>query len=103
MKSTFGSSVEFYETILPSAGALSCYKPAGESSVYGEPQEFFGGDAIYQKVIDFSGKVPSNNTGVYYYEGRSAIADAAANYIAGADLTAELEAAQEQVLFQMGQ
>ena len=102
MKSTFGSSVEFYETILPSAGALSCYKPAGESSVYGEAQEFFGGDAIYQKVIDFSSKTPSNNTGVYYYEGRAAIASAATNYINGADLAKELQDAQEQVLFQMG-
>ena len=37
LASTFGSSTEFYDTILPEAGAISCYLPAGESKVYNEP------------------------------------------------------------------
>ena len=74
LKSTFGSSVELYETILPKSGALATYKPAGESDVYAKPQEFFGGQAIYKDITDYASKVPSNNTGVYYYEARDAVA-----------------------------
>lgn len=103
MKSTFGSSVEFYETILPSAGALSCYAPAGKSSVYSEPLEFFGGQPVYKDVVDFSTKTPSNNTGVYYYEARAAIATAAQKFYQGSDLATVLQDAQAEVEFQMGQ
>ena len=103
LKSTFGSSVELYENILPASGALATYIPAGDSTVYGEPQEFFGGQAIYKDITDFAAKVPSNNTGVYYYEGRDAIATAAQNVIAGADVKTELQTAQDTVNFAMGQ
>ncbi|MGI5977530.1 MAG: ABC transporter substrate-binding protein [Candidatus Limivicinus sp.] len=103
LKSTFGSSVEFYETILPSSGALSTYIPAGDSSVYGEPQEFFAGQAIYKDITDYASRVPTNNTGVYYYEGRDAMATAVQNVIAGKDVAEELKNAQDTVNFAMGQ
>ena len=103
LKSTFGGSVEFYETILPAAGALSTYIPAGASTVYGEPQAFFGGQAVYKDITDFATKVPANNTGVYYYEGRDAMATAVQNVIAGKDVAAELKNAQDTVNFAMGQ
>lgn len=103
LKNTFGNNVEFYEAILPKSGALSTYLPAGDSKVYGEPQEFFGGQAIYKDITDFAQKVPSNNTGVYYYEGRDAIATAVQNVIAGNDIDDELQKAQETVEFAMGE
>ncbi len=101
LKSTFGSSVEFYETILPQSGALATYIPAGSSTVYGEPQEFFGGQTIYKSITEYAAKVPSNNTGVYYYEARDAVATAIQNVMAGGDLDAELKTAQETVQFAM--
>ena len=67
---TFAGSVGFYETILPSSGALATYLPAGASDVYAQPQEFFGGDAIYAKITEFAGKIPSNYTGVTPWEPR---------------------------------
>lgn len=103
LASTFAGSVELYENILPSTGALATYLPAGGSDVYGEPQEFFGGDAIYAKIADFASKTPSNYTGVYYNEARDALSTAATNIIAGADINAELQVAQDTVLFAMGQ
>lgn len=99
---TFAGSVDFYATILPSSGALATYLPAADSPVYAEPQEFFGGDAIYAKIVDFAGKVPSNNTGVYYYEARDAVATALTNIIGGADVDSELKTAQDTVSFLMG-
>lgn len=99
---TFAGSVEFYETILPSSGALATYIPAGNSTVYSEPQEFFGGQKIYELITSFASKVPSNNTGVYYYEARDAVATALTNVIAGADIASELQTAEDTVNFLMG-
>lgn len=103
LASTFAGSVEFYETILPSSGALATYAPAGDSDVYNQPSEFFGGEAVFAKIVDFSTKTPSNNTGVYYYEARDAIATAITNVVAGADIESELQTAQDTVEFQMAQ
>lgn len=98
---TFAGSTEFYDTILPASGALANWTPAGESDVYAEPQAFFGGDAIFAKVVDFSTQVPSNNTGAYYYEGRDAVSVAITNIINGADPAAALAEAQATVEFAM--
>lgn len=100
---TYAGSVEFYETILPKSGALATYIPAGDSDAYAVPQEFFGGDAIYSKITDFATKVPSNNTGVYYYEARDAVATAITNVVAGGDVKKEIQTAQDTVSFAMGQ
>ena len=99
LKSTFGSSVELYETILPKSGALATYKPAGESDVYAKPQEFFGGQAIYKDITDYASKVPSNNTGVYYYEARDAVATAIQSIATGTAVDEALKTAQETVEF----
>ena len=58
LASTFGSSTEFYDTILPEAGAISCYLPAGESKVYNEPNEFFGGQPIFSTIVEYSSHIP---------------------------------------------
>ena len=68
LNTTFAGSVELYETILPSSGALATYLPAGKSDVYSKPQEFFGGKPIYSLITEFAGKIPSNITGTYYYD-----------------------------------
>ena len=88
--STFAGSVKFYETILPSSGALATYLPAADSSVYAEPQVFFNDQAIYSLITEFAGKVPSNNTGVYYYEARDAVATALTNVVNGADIASDV-------------
>lgn len=102
LSKTFAGSVEFYETILAKSGALATYLPAGQSKMYGEAQPFFNNDAIYAKIIDFAGKIPSNNTGVYYYEARDAVAVALTNVIAGNNVDSELKNAEDTVKFAMG-
>lgn len=102
LNKTFAGSVEFYENILPSTGALTTYLPAGDSEVYAEPQEFFNGDAIYEKITKYAGKVPSNITGMYYFDARDAVATALSNVVNGADISSELKTAEETVEFSMG-
>lgn len=101
LASTFAGSSELYDTILPSSGALANWLPAGESDVYGEPQEFFGDEAIFAKVLEFAAEVPSNNTGAYYYEGRDAVSAALTQILDGADVDTALAEAQSNVEFAM--
>jgi lactose/L-arabinose transport system substrate-binding protein len=102
LDATFAGSTEFYDTILPASGALANWLPAGESDVYAEPQEFFGGQPIFADVVGYAAKVPSNNTGAYYYEGRDAVSVAITNIFNGADPASALEEAQQTVDFAMG-
>lgn len=101
LNSTFAGSTEFYDTILPSTGALANWLPAGDSDVYAQPQEFWGGDAIFQKVVGYAGKVPANNTGVYYYEARDAVSAALTEIVNGADPATAFQKAQDTVEFAM--
>ncbi len=102
LSKTFAGSVPFYETILPKSGALATYLPAADSKVYGEPQAFFGGKPVYAQITEFASKVPSNNTGVYYYEARDAVATAITHVVSGADIESEIKTAEDTVKFAMG-
>lgn len=98
LNSTFCGSVDFYGEILPSSGAIATWAPAAEADVYGNPHDFFGGDAVFTKIVDYATKTPATNPGVYYYEARDAVVQAATKVATqGADMKAELEAAQAQV------
>lgn len=102
LKTTFAGSVELWENILPTTGALTTYLPAGESDVYGEPQEFFNDDPIYEKITDYASRVPSNITGMYYFDARDALATALSNVINGGDIAEELKKAEDTLNFSMG-
>lgn len=75
LAATYGGSVKFYETILFSSGALATYLPAGDSDVYAQPSEFFGGQKVFADITAYAAKVPSTATGVYYTR-RDAVATA---------------------------
>ena len=101
LKSTFAGSTEFYDIILPKAGAVANWIPAGASAVYAEPQPFFNDQPVFQMVVEFGAKVPANNTGVYYYEARDAVSAALTKVIGGGDMAAALAEAQSTVEFAM--
>ena len=101
LKTTFAGSTDFYDTILPKSGALANWLPAGKSSVYSQPQPFFANDPIFSKVVGYSSKVPSNNTGAYYYEGRDAVSAAITKILHGTDAATALADAQKTVEFAM--
>jgi lactose/L-arabinose transport system substrate-binding protein len=101
LAATFAGSTELYDTILPASGAVANWIPAGDSDVYAAPIEFFGGDAIFSKVVEFGSEVPSNNTGAYYYEGRDAVSAAITQIMNGTDRDTALAEAQANVEFAM--
>jgi lactose/L-arabinose transport system substrate-binding protein len=99
---TFAGSVDFYQTILPTSGAISTWAPAAEGAVYSQPQEFFGGQKIYADIIGYSAKVPKVKYGVYNYEARDAIATAIQASMKGEAIDKALETAQKTVEFLAG-
>lgn len=103
MKATFAGSKELYDTILPGAGALSTWLPAADSDVYAQPNDFYGGEPVFAKIMDFAAQVPAFDTGIYFSEAGNALSTAATNYCTGADLQTELATAEETVMFSMGQ
>lgn len=102
LKNTFAGSKELYDTILPSSGAIGTWIPAGESEVYSAPQEFYGGEPVFQMITEFATKTPVFHMGIYYTEANDALAVAVTNVCAGADIDSELKTAEETVSFSMG-
>lgn len=103
MASTFAGSKELYDILLPNAGALSTWLPASASSVYEEPQAFFGNKAIYSQITEFASKIPSVELGVYYVETNDELGTALVNICNGADIDTELQNAQARVKEIVGQ
>ncbi|MDR1899326.1 MAG: extracellular solute-binding protein [Treponema sp.] len=100
---TFAGSVQFYETILPSSGAIATWLPAADSTVYGQPNAFFGGQKIYEDLVAFAGKVPKVKYGVFNYEARDEVTKAIVNIRQGASVQDALDEAHRNVEFIINQ
>ena len=101
LKSTFAGSVELYDKILASTGAIATYLPAGESEKYAEPVAYWSDQPIYKTIVDYSKLTPTNNTSPYYYDGRNAIGTQIQNIMNGADTDSAIADAQAEVEFSM--
>ena len=95
-------NVDFYNEILPSTSAIGTWAGAKEGSNYQAGNEFYNGDAIFAKIVEYTGHVPANTTGAFYYDAREALGTALTNYINGGDLDSELQTAEDTVNFAMG-
>lgn len=103
LNATFAGSTELYDNILPSS-AIATWIPAGDSEVYKQPVEFFGGQEVYSMIVDFTAKVPSCRIGAYEASARTAWVTALTNVAySGGDLDEELAAAEQTVAFEMEQ
>jgi lactose/L-arabinose transport system substrate-binding protein len=100
---TFAGSLELYETILPSSGAIATWLPAADTPIYGEPNAFFGGQKIYENIMDYASKVPKVKYGVFNYEARDAASRAMHDVVQGRSLDEALETAQKNMEFLMAQ
>ncbi len=101
LASTFGSSTEFYDAILPATTGLACYLPAGESEVYNEGVDFYDGQPIYSTLVEYSAHIPEYLTTPFHYEAREAVDTAVINIVNGTDKESALQEAQETLEFKM--
>lgn len=93
---TFGSNVEFYQTINQEIGAIGTYKPAAEGEAYQAGDEFFGGQKIIAEFAAWTEQIPQINYGLHTYAIEDILAVEAQNYIKGKELDQALEDAQKQ-------
>ncbi len=101
LASTFGSSTEYYDTILPQTGAIACYLPAGDSDVYNEPNEYFNNQPIFSTIVEYSSHIPDCVKTPYHYEARECINTAVVNIVEGNEKSAALQEAQDTLEFRM--
>ena len=95
-------NVDFYNEILPTTSAIGTWAGAKEGSNYQAGNDFYNGDAIFAKIVEYTAHVPANQTGAFYYDAREALGTALTNYINGGDLDSELQTAEDTVNFAMG-
>lgn len=101
LKSTFGSSTEFYDAILPETSGIACYLPAGESEVYNQPVDLYGGQPVYSTLVEYSSHIPEFTKTPYHYEAREAVNTAIINITNGTAKADALKEAQETLEFKM--
>ena len=104
---TFGGgegSKATYDAALKNGGVITTCISAGESDVYQEGIDYFNGQAIYADIVEMGTHVPVIEQSDYHYNLRTAVGTAITNATqagGGADLAAELQAAQDDVERQM--
>lgn len=94
---TFGESVELYDTLLTDHGISSMFSPAFSSEAYVEPQEFFGGQKIYEDFSNWSKDVKGVNFGIYTWEADAALMNELKNVLNGDNVDDVLKRVQSQV------
>lgn len=99
---TFGGSTVTYDGALKDGGVISTYAPAGASELYNEGVEYFNNTPIYSEIVEMSTHVKIIEQSDYHYTARSYLAAAIVNIINGADITTELQSAEDQLNFDMG-
>jgi lactose/L-arabinose transport system substrate-binding protein len=99
---TFAGSVEVYGGIVHT-GTIGTWLPGAEAPEYKQSSEFFGGEPVFQTIMEYSAQVPMIKMGIYNYEARDALVKAFMNTINGADLQAALDEAQRSVEFLVNQ
>lgn len=102
LKHTFAGSPELYNTLLDEISAVATYLPAKDQPNYKKPQEFYGGQPVFEMILGYSDTVPRVNYGVYTAEVSDAIRTALTDYRTGkVDLDTALKTAEENVSFLM--
>lgn len=99
---TFGGSSATYDKALTDGGVITTCISAGQSDVYNEGVEYFGGQPIYAKIVEMGANVPVIEQSDSHYGCRKQVAAAIINIKDGAKTTDALKEAEEQVNFEMG-
>ncbi|WP_026691975.1 ABC transporter substrate-binding protein [Peribacillus kribbensis] len=93
---TFGSNVDFYQTLNKEIGAIGTYKPAAEGGAYKASDDFFGGQKVVSDFASWTEKIPQVNYGLHTYAIEDILAVEMQNYLKGKNLDKALEDAQAQ-------
>jgi lactose/L-arabinose transport system substrate-binding protein len=93
---TFGSNVDFYQTLAKKMGALGTYKPASKGEAYQVSDDFFGGQKVIADFASWTDQIPQVNYGLHTYAIEDILTVSMQDYLKGKDLDKVLEDAQKQ-------
>lgn len=93
---TFGSNVDFYQTLNKEIGAIGTYKPAYVGDQYKASDDFFGGQHVTADFANWAEQIPQVNYGLHTYAIEDILVVAMQDYLKGKDLDKVLEDAQKQ-------
>ncbi len=99
---TFGGSTVTYDGALRDGGVITCCISAGQSDVYNEGVAYFNDTPIYAEIVEMGANVPVIEQNDFHYTARTYMAAAIINAVQGADLATELQAAEDNLNFAMG-
>lgn len=99
---TFGGSSVTYDAALKNGGVITTCISAGESAVYNEGVAYFNNTPVYAQIVEMGAHVPIVEQSDYHYTCRNLIGAAIINIIGGADTMTELQGAEDQLNFEMG-
>lgn len=99
---TFGGSSVTYDAALKNGGVITTCISAGESAVYNEGVAYFNDTPVYAQIVEMGAHVPIVEQSDYHYTCRNLIGAAIINIIGGADTMTELQGAEDQLNFEMG-
>lgn len=99
---TFGKSTVTYDNALKNGGVVSTYIPAGESEVYNEGVAFFNDTPIYAQISEMGAHVQTIEQSPFHYTCREKLGAAVINIVNGGDIDEEIQGAEDQLNFEMG-
>lgn len=99
---TFGGSSATYDAALKDGGVITTCISAGASDVYNEGVEYFNNTPIYAQIVEMGSHVPVIEQNDYHYSVRSYLSAAIINIVNGGDVMTELQGAEDQLNFEMG-
>lgn len=94
--STFASSDDLMNDLVPGIGLVSTLKSASSSKNYTEPVKFYGDQAVFKDFSDWSNKIPAVNYGLYTYKLESVMSEGMQAIVGGADIDTTLKNTQAQ-------
>ena len=94
--STFASSDDLMNDLVPGIGLVSTLKSASSSKNYTEPVKFYGDQAVFKDFSDWSTKIPAVNYGLYTYKLESVMSEGMQKIVAGEDIDTTLKNTQAQ-------
>jgi lactose/L-arabinose transport system substrate-binding protein len=96
LATTFGSSDDLMNELVPKINLVSTLKSASSSENYSKPVEFYGNQEIFKDFADWSKKIPAVNYGLYTYKLESVMAEGLQSIVKGADIDETLKNTQAQ-------
>lgn len=96
LASTFGSSDELMNDLVPAINLVSTLKTASSSANYSKPLEFYGNQEVFKDFSEWSKKIPSVNYGLYTYQLESIMSEGMQAIVSGADIDETLKNTQAQ-------